>query len=260
VTEWSSGQATNLGIVGYGVAINDAGQVGGGYQTSTGLLHAFVWSNGNLVDLGTLGGTWSSVNGLNSLGQSAGTSSTPTGAFDAFFSTGSGMVGLGTLGGTSSYGMAINSAGQIAGSAQTSQGFMKAFVWNGSKLTDLGTLGGSQSYGYGVNSAGTIVGSSWMTGNLAMHGFLDAGGVMLDLNQLLPVNSGWTIDAAYGINDAGDIVGTGTLNGQSYALELVARSDLPVGTPEPATMLLAGLGFLGLISVRRLSRKAPASL
>src|SRR5205823_192731 len=57
VTEWSSGQATNLGIAGYGVAINDAGQVGGGYQTSTGLLHAFVWSNGNLVDLGTLGGT-----------------------------------------------------------------------------------------------------------------------------------------------------------------------------------------------------------
>jgi probable HAF family extracellular repeat protein len=141
VTEWSNGQATNLGISGYGIAINNAGQVAGGYNTSTGLLHAFVSSNGNLVDLGTLGGTWSSVNGLNALGQAAGTSSTGSGAFRAFFSSGSGMVGLGTLGGTSSYGMAINNAGEIAGSAQNSQGFMKAFVSNGGKLADLGTLG-----------------------------------------------------------------------------------------------------------------------
>ncbi|MGI8962430.1 MAG: PEP-CTERM sorting domain-containing protein [Bryobacteraceae bacterium] len=260
VTEWSGGQTTNLGISGYGVAINNAGQVAGGYNTSTGLLHAFVWSNGSLADLGTLGGTWSSVNGLNSQGQAAGTSSTASGVFNAFFSSGSGMEGLGTLGGAYSYGMAINNAGEIAGSAQTSQGLMKAAVWNGGKITDLGTLGGSQSYAYGVNGAGTVVGSSWSTGNLAMHGFIDTGGVMIDLNQLLPVNSGWTIDAAYGINDSGDIVGTGTLNGQSYALELATPSALLVGTPEPATLLLAGLGFLMVGSVRRLKRKGPASV
>ena len=41
---------------------------------------------------------------------------------------------------------------------------------------------------------------------------------MIDLNQLIPVGSEWTIDAAYGINAAGDIVATGTLNGQSYAV------------------------------------------
>jgi hypothetical protein len=99
-----------------------------------------------------------------------------------------------------------------------------------------------------------------MTGNLVIHGFLDVGGVMIDLNQFLPLNSGWTIDAAYGINDSGDIVGTGTMNGQSYALELVARSALLIGTPEPATVLLAGLGFLALISVRHLSRKSGPSL
>jgi probable HAF family extracellular repeat protein len=170
------------------------------------------------------------------------------------------MVGLGTLGGTSSYGMGINNSGQIVGSAQNPQGFMKAFVWNGAGLTDLGTLGGSQSYGYGVNGAGTVVGSSWMTGNLVIHGFVDMAGVMIDLNQFLPLNSGWAIDAAYGINDSGDIVGTGTLNGQSYAVELIAPSDALVGTPEPATLLLACLGFLAMGGVRRLNRKAPACI
>lgn len=267
VTEWANGQATNLGISGYGVGINNAGQVAGGYNTSGGLLHAFVWSNGTLVDLGTLGGTWSSANGINGAGQVAGTSLTHTGAFNAFFSSGPGtLLDLGTLGGASSYGMAINASGEIVGSAQTSQGFTNAFLWKGGALQDLGTLGGSQSYAYGVNNAGAIVGSSWMTGNLVMHGFVEAGGVMIDLNQLLPVNSGWTIDGAYGINDSGDIVGTGTLNGQSYAVELAPPSTLlletpdSAQTPEPATALLAGLGFVAGIGLRRLMGKPSGSL
>ncbi len=267
VTEWANGQATKLNVSGYGVAINNAGQVAGGYNTSAGLLHAFVWSNGTLVDLGTLGGTWSSANSINAAGQVTGTSLTQTGAFNAFFSSGSGaLVNLGTLGGTSSYGMAINNSGEVVGSAQTSHGFMNAFAGNGGNLQDLGTLGGSQSYAYGVNDAGVVVGSSWMTGNLVMHGFVDAGGVMIDLNQLLPVNSGWTIDGAYGINDSGDIVGTGTLNGQSYAVELAPPSALlletpeSAKTPEPASALLAGLGLCAVVSLRRLTGKGSVSL
>jgi probable HAF family extracellular repeat protein len=36
---------------------------------------------------------------------------------------------------------------------------------------------------------------------------------MLDLNKLIPPNSGWELDVANGINDAGEIVGYGTRNG-----------------------------------------------
>jgi hypothetical protein len=48
VTGWSNKQATSLGFSGYGVAINNAGQVAGGYVTSKGLLRAFIWKNRNV--------------------------------------------------------------------------------------------------------------------------------------------------------------------------------------------------------------------
>jgi probable HAF family extracellular repeat protein len=177
---------------------------------------------GTLVDLGTLGGTWSTATGINSQREVVGTSTIASGAFKAFFSDASKkLVDLGTLGGTSSYGMAINNACEIVGHAQTSQGLLHAFVWKTGTLIDLGTLGGAQSYAYAINDAGTVVGYSWMTGNLVTHGFIHSGGMMIDLNRLLPANSGWTIEAAYGINDSGEIVGTGTLNGKTYAVKLL---------------------------------------
>ena len=41
-------------------AVNDSGQVVGGSQTASGANHAFLWTQaGGMVDLGTLGGTFS---------------------------------------------------------------------------------------------------------------------------------------------------------------------------------------------------------
>jgi len=263
VAEWSNGQMTNLGITGYGTAINDSGQIAGAYQTATGDLHAFTLApGGKLVDLGTLGGTWSSAYAINASGQIAGTSTLATGAYNAFFDTGSQMTDLGTLGGRNSYGLAMNDLGEVVGNAQTSQQLSNAFAWINGKMTDLGTLGGSQSYAYGVNDSGTIVGYSWITGNTATNGFIVVNGVMIDLNSLLPAGSGWTIDAAYAINNAGDIAAIGTYDGQQYAVELIPGfGDFAVAAvPEPEMLLLTGIG---LIVVGRVARgrilKASAS-
>jgi probable HAF family extracellular repeat protein len=52
-------------------------------------------------------------------------------------------------------------------------------------ITDLGTLGGAVSYAYGIDASGQVVGWSWTAGGRA-DAFLYSGGVMTDLNRLLP--------------------------------------------------------------------------
>ena len=242
VAEWSHGQLTTLPISGYATSINNLGQVAGGYITSNNELHAYVSTGGTLTDLGTLGGTWSSAYGINSIGQVTGTSLTSSSVFRAFFTNSSGMNDIGTLGGSNSYGMAINDSGHIVGNSQTLTGFSHAFVWTGQRMIDLGTLGGSQSYAYGINNSDLVVGASFVTGNEEEHGFVYSNGVLADLNDLLPLGSGWTIDNAYAVNNTGDILATGTLNGQSFAVELTPSTV----TPEPSGFLFAAAGLIGI--------------
>src|SRR5688572_26331337 len=58
------------------VAVNARGQVAGKYRVS-GAMHAFLWSDGNLVDLGTLGGSTSYPTAMNDAGQVIGQSMMP---------------------------------------------------------------------------------------------------------------------------------------------------------------------------------------
>ncbi len=46
---------------------------------------------------------------------------------------------------------------------------------------------------------------------------------MLDLNHLIPANSGWLLQFANAINDQGQIAGYGTLNGQTEAFLLTPQ-------------------------------------
>jgi probable HAF family extracellular repeat protein len=214
-----------------GFAINTSGQVTGFSGTvGNSATHAFLISPPytSMTDLGTLGGNFSFGSGINASGQVAGYS-TPksSSAYHAFLISPpyTSMTDLGTLGGNFSYGLAINASGQITGfSNTTGDSVHHAFLISSpyTNMTDLGTLGGSNSSALAINASGQVTGFSDTTNNRATHAFLYTPTKgMVDLNSLLPANSGWTLVEGQAINDAGQITGFGTVaNGAIHAFVL----------------------------------------
>jgi len=103
--------------------INDSGQVVGYSRTATGESHAFLWTDGVMKDLGTLGGTNSVAFGINDSGQVVGYSITATGETHPFLWTDGVMQDLGTLG--EAYfigGLGINNPGQVIGDIHSLSG------------------------------------------------------------------------------------------------------------------------------------------
>jgi probable HAF family extracellular repeat protein len=94
--------------------------------------HAFLYSNGSMTDLGTLGGSSRGM-AINSAGHVTGYSHiTSAGGSHAFVSRGGAMIDLNTLipsgsGWTLQYGLAINDNGQITG-VGTVNGEARAFL------------------------------------------------------------------------------------------------------------------------------------
>jgi probable HAF family extracellular repeat protein len=242
--------ATDLGMGTYALAINDNSQVAGAANG-----HAQLYTKATHTDLGTLtGGSWSAAYAINNQGFVAGTSDTASGQFRGFVWTSvSGMTGLGTFGGDNSYAMSINGSGDVAGFADLPSGYQHAFLYTGSSLIDLGTLGGGSSFAYSVNDTGTVVGYSWLSGGPDPHAFVDANSAMLDLNSLIPADSGWELLQAFGINDGGQIVGTGMFDGQAQAFRLdpIRPSEADVPEPAPATLLALAIVFLAINGMLR---------
>jgi probable HAF family extracellular repeat protein len=228
---WINSRIQDLGTLSGGTqstasAVNAFGQVVGGSDSANTQFNAFVWSRARgMLDLGVLPqGFYSTALGINRLGQVVGYSNTTGGNWHAFsWSKSAGMQDLGTLDSGRSTGATangVNDSGQIVGTSTCGSSCIHAVLWSASGMLDLGTLpGSSTSAGNGINNHGQVVGESG-------HAFVwSQTSGMQDLNNLIPANSGWTLDWAFAINDNGQITGSGSINGTTHAYLLT-----PTGT------------------------------
>ena len=221
--------------------INESGQIAGiSYTSSTpnssGIptIHPFLWEDRNMLDLGSLGGTFGVPNWLNNRGQVVGSSNLPgdTTAHPFLWSDAEGMKDLGTLGGTFGFANWVNETGEVVGAA-TTQGdqVLFAFLWKEGVMTNLGTVDSDAcSVAINVNSHAQVVGSSVSAENCFIsdsgHAFLWEDGDMLDLNAFVPPGSGLELTQGAFIDDRGEILATGALlNGDIRTVLLIPCDD-----------------------------------
>lgn len=254
------GSSSSVGGFSQAYGINDRGQVTG-YSTTAGNtwnteVHAFLYSNGSMIDLGTLGGNpnagyGSAGYGINDRGQVTGISYvTLSQEAHAFLYSNGAMIELGIPGsnssGISNVGLAINGRGQVTGHASTGH----AFLYNGGSASDLGTLGGNYSVGTGINASGQVSGWSDIPGSTAPHAFLYSYGSMVDLGTL----SGAISSVGAGINVRGQVTGysctaiVGTQPPECRAFLYSNGSMIDLGTPAGASSWGMGINDRGQIT------------
>jgi probable HAF family extracellular repeat protein len=250
---WENGRILDLkplkgGYESWANAVNDRGEVVGfssnaiydanslqGLVTET---RAILWQNGEMQDLGTLGGTDAEALFINGRGQIVGESytaisigpplngycnSTPL-TLHAFFWEQGKIVDLGTFGGSCAFAYALNNYGQVAGEAAIDGDLDDhAFLWEQGKMKDLGTLGGTHGSASWLNDSGEVVGNSSNEGNQALLAFEWKDNAMTNLGTL-PGNACSVSDA---INSIGQVVGgSGVLADWPACTDLVEHAFL----------------------------------
>ena len=208
--------------------VNDSGQAVGQSDTSGAGPHAFLWSQGAMIDLGvTTGGTASWAYAVNGNGQVVG-QSTGTGVSHGFsWTQAGGMVDLGQ-----GWANAVNGSGQVVGVSYANvDNAQRASSWTqAGGMVDLGTLGGSRSQALAINTSGQVVGISRTGGDSAQRGFLwtPAGG-MVDLGTL-----GGSDSAVNAMNDSGWVVGSSNLTGDAASHATLWKVITSVAPPADA--------------------------
>jgi len=205
---WHHGSPIPLtlgGITSTPAGLNAAGQAVGEASLpvpppGTGDVHAFLWQDGTMTDLGTLGGHSSSATAddaihavlwdhgtttdlgegracaINSAGQIVGESEGRAVVWDHGTKIDIGLSGYGTgsvnpLCGPLLHGPSINAAGDVALNYCTHDDVCSAYLWDGRALTKLDDLGGDAATVFGMNARGWLVGKS-ATGSGELHAVL----------------------------------------------------------------------------------------
>jgi probable HAF family extracellular repeat protein len=195
----------------------------------------WIYEDGDMTDIGTLGGNRSVASGINELGQVVGVADTnETGINHAFLWEDGEMTDLGVLPNeTDSSAADINENGQICGvSSHTVQQYpfptyLTACLWDNGDIINIGKLPGytRNSAASAINNQGQVIGYSSNNGNQP-HAFIWEEGILTDLNNLIPSDSGWELKSASDIDELGRIVGYGTYDSETRAFLLTPISLL----------------------------------
>ena len=196
----------------WGWGFNDLGQLIGFAVAPNGMsIHAFLYENDDMTDLGTLGGTYSWAYGINHSSQITGYSFVNGLIIHGYLWEDGLMNDIGQLPqgrGPFSRGNDINENGAIAGICHSSRPGMvvpyTGFIYDHGDWTELPSFGGDDSHAYAINNSGDVEG--WADyappDPTAPPAFRYRDDEMTDIGTL-----GGNLSWAEDINDPGQIVG-----------------------------------------------------
>jgi probable HAF family extracellular repeat protein len=291
---WLHGQVVDLGTLG-GLnnnstiewpVLNESGLIVGGAETGepdpngenfclmnvpAGLCRAFLWHEGAMTALPTLGGPNSYAVGVNASGEIIGWSElagadphcvAPQVYNWHGFAYQSGTIRdlppLSGSGDTLSGALGINDAGDIVGASgicgnANTMGFgitRHALLWRkDGAVIDLGNLGGdpsNSSGGFvatGINNRGQISGFSDLAGDLITHAFFWENGVMTDLGTLPGDHSSF----AWGIGASGQVLGQScdvNFNCRGFIWQDGVMTDVNSLLPSETTLHVVDANFI----------------
>jgi probable HAF family extracellular repeat protein len=244
---WRNGVMHDIGTLGGPDAVsttqNARGQITGQSWTNSTpnpathipTLDPFLWANGHMRDLGTLGGTIGFANWLNDRGDVVGVSDLAGDRTGHPFLWANGhMRDLGTLGGDYGFANSVNERGDVVGAAQAADQNFHGFLWRDGKMHDLPPVGGAPwAFPNSVNDEGQVVGTESDKHGNELFPVLWSSGHGYNLNSLIAPSKLHLVGAEY-INDRGEIVGHGVLpNGDQRVFLLIRNPSVPL-TPAGA--------------------------
>lgn len=197
-------------------AINDAGVVvgQGNLNLNNANFHAFVYANGKMTDIGPPGAYQASATAINNNGQVLGNAYIPSGGGGTFiYANGKITFLTAPAGATAASGFALNSLGEVAGTLYFNGGGTHLAVYSGGKWNELSTVTNNTPVRVdGINASELVIATQILP--QTYHPFragkhvpyIVNGNGLVNLNTLIPANSGYTITDPVAINDAGQIL------------------------------------------------------
>ena len=188
----------------------------------------WLYDNGVLTNLGTLGGKVCQPTAMNDSGQIVGHSTTAEGSEHPFIYSNGRMTDIGVLSGASSqddsgFAWAINSSGAVVGQSQTAAGQTHTFLYKSGQLRDIDP-DALFSAGLAINDAGQITGVRAVPGG-SSTAYRYQNGTFEDINA-----PGVQSSIGRLINRAGDIAGSITMQAEQHAFLFSGGALGDIGT------------------------------